>query len=373
MTPLDCADRAPASRVSPPLPRFVQIEPVGQCNLRCQMCAIQFREDGPPHGPLAFLGFDDFKRLVEGFGDIDELQLQGLGEPTMHPRFFDMVSWASARGIRVSTNSNLTLWSQRRARQCVESGLAALHVSLDAATPELYERIRRGAHFGKVIRNLRRVVEARRDADSPLHIRVVTVLMRQNLQELPSIVRLASDEGVAEVFVQYLCHDFEEHSLPEPYRPMRDFIRAQALDDVPRHVLAHAFARASGRRRMRRAPAASSARAPRGNVRGLALRLAMARRVCQLSRRRHAVLHGRHAGSRQFRQHARRRRPKHLGGRLVPAISRRSRARRAVADLPLVLALSRNVLKMSAKDRPERELHPPRGQRKGKASSVGGP
>jgi MoaA/NifB/PqqE/SkfB family radical SAM enzyme len=244
MTPLDCADRAPAARVSPPLPRFVQIEPVGQCNLRCQMCAIQFREDGPPHGPLAFLGFDDFKRLVEGFGDIDELQLQGLGEPTMHPRFFDMVSWASARGIRVSTNSNLTLWSERRARQCVESGLDALHVSLDAATPELYERIRCGAHFSKVIRNLRRVMEARRDAASPLHVRIVTVLMRQNLHELPSIVRLASDEGVADVFVQYLCHDFEEHSLPESYRPMRDFIHAQALDEVPRHVLAQAFARA---------------------------------------------------------------------------------------------------------------------------------
>jgi MoaA/NifB/PqqE/SkfB family radical SAM enzyme len=31
-----------------PLPRFVQIEPVGQCNLRCQMCPIQFRTDGPP-------------------------------------------------------------------------------------------------------------------------------------------------------------------------------------------------------------------------------------------------------------------------------------------------------------------------------------
>lgn len=243
MMPLHCADRAPAARISPRLPRFVQIEPVGQCNLRCQMCAIQFREDGPPHGPLAFLGFDDFKRLVEGFGDIEELQLQGLGEPTMHPRFIDMVSWANARGIRVSTNSNLTLWSERRARQCVESGLAALHVSLDAATPELYERIRRGAHFGKVIRNLRRVMGARRAAASPLHVRIVTVLMRQNLQELPSIVRLASEEGVADVFVQYLCHDFEEHSLPGSYRPMREFIRAQALDEVPRPVLAQAFAR----------------------------------------------------------------------------------------------------------------------------------
>jgi radical SAM protein with 4Fe4S-binding SPASM domain len=222
----------------------LQIEPVGQCNLRCQMCAIQFRKDGPPHGPLAFLAFDDFKRLVEGFGDIDELQLQGLGEPTMHPQFFEMVAWASARGIRVSTNSNLTLWSERRARECVESGLATLHVSLDAATPALYERIRRGAHFSKVIRNLRRVMAARRALQSPLHVRVVTVLMRQNLHELPAVVRLASAEGVDDVFVQYLCHDFEEPSLLHEYRPMREFVLEQALDGVPPETLARAFGQA---------------------------------------------------------------------------------------------------------------------------------
>ena len=240
MTPPFDAPRPPPPR-TPPLPRFVQIEPVGQCNLRCQMCPIQFRKEGPPYGPLAFLAFDDFTQLVEGFGDIDELQLQGLGEPTMHPRFFDMVAWASARGIRVSTNSNLTLWSERRARQCVESGLAALHVSLDAAGSELYERIRRGGHFGKLIRNLRRVMEARRALHSPLHVRVVTVLMRQNLHELPAIVRLASAEGVSDMFVQYLCHDFEERSLPQEYRPMRDFIHEQALDEFPRDALADAF------------------------------------------------------------------------------------------------------------------------------------
>jgi radical SAM protein with 4Fe4S-binding SPASM domain len=240
--PLDTIRSAAAQRTrAPALPRFLQIEPVGQCNLRCQMCPIQFRKDGPPYGPLAFLAFDDFTRLVEGFGDIDELQLQGLGEPTMHPRFFDMVAWASARGIRVSTNSNLTLWSERRARQCVESGLSTLHVSLDAATPELYERIRAGAHFSKVIRNLRRVMAARRALNSPLHVRVVTVVMRQNLHELPAIVALACAEGVHDVFVQYLCHDFEEHSLPDGYRPMRDFIRAEALDAIPGDALAGAF------------------------------------------------------------------------------------------------------------------------------------
>jgi MoaA/NifB/PqqE/SkfB family radical SAM enzyme len=243
MTPLATVVASPVT-VALPLPRFLQIEPVGQCNLRCQMCAIQFRKDGPPHGPLAFLAFEDFTRLVEGFGDIDELQLQGLGEPTMHPRFFDMVAWASARGIRVSTNSNLTLWSERRARQCVESGLASLHVSIDAATPALYERIRVNAHFPKVIRNLRRVIAARRDAKSPLEVRIVTVLMRQNLRELPALVHLARAEGVADVFVQYLCHDFEEASLPDGYKPMRDFIHDQTLESYPRDAIAEAFAAA---------------------------------------------------------------------------------------------------------------------------------
>jgi MoaA/NifB/PqqE/SkfB family radical SAM enzyme len=118
------ADFLPA----PPLPQFLQVEVVGQCNLRCRMCAIQFRRDGPPHGPLAFMPFERFVALLEQFPRLRELHLQGLGEPTMHPRFFDMVRHAARRGLRVSTNSNLTLLSQRRARLVVDSGLAELSV-----------------------------------------------------------------------------------------------------------------------------------------------------------------------------------------------------------------------------------------------------
>src|SRR5690242_20457785 len=136
------------------LPTYLQIEPVGQCNLRCQMCAIQFRQDGPPHGPPAFMAFDAFARLVDGFDGLEELHLQGLGEPMMHPRFFDMVAYDAAKGIRVSTNSNLTLLNERRASLLVTSGLACLHVSIDGATPETYERIRVRAHFDRVVRNL---------------------------------------------------------------------------------------------------------------------------------------------------------------------------------------------------------------------------
>src|SRR5215212_2508073 len=110
------------------LPSYLQIEPVGQCNLRCKMCSIQFREDGH-HGAPAFMDFDTFTRLVDQFPRLETLHLQGLGEPMMHPRFFDMTRYGVSRGARVTTNSNLTLLNPRKAEACVLSGLDCLHAS----------------------------------------------------------------------------------------------------------------------------------------------------------------------------------------------------------------------------------------------------
>src|SRR4051812_40032732 len=113
------------------LPGYIQIEPVGQCNLRCQMCSIQFRQDGPPFGPPAFIDFEQYKSIIDQFESLQDLHLQGLGEPMMHPRYFDMVEYAANKGVKVTTNSNLTLLNPRRAERCVTSGLDCLHVSID--------------------------------------------------------------------------------------------------------------------------------------------------------------------------------------------------------------------------------------------------
>src|SRR3954449_821873 len=143
-------------------PTFLQVEPVGQCNLRCQMCAIQFRQDGPPFGPLAFMDYGVFTHLLDQFPGLEELQLQGLGEPMMHPRFFDMVEYAVDRGIKVSTNTNATLMNPRRAERCVTSGLGEIHISIDGATAETYEQIRVGARLDRVIANVEGLMAARR-------------------------------------------------------------------------------------------------------------------------------------------------------------------------------------------------------------------
>lgn len=222
--PASAAGTPDGVSLAPPLPRFAQVEPVGRCNLACRMCTVNDRGDAVAELPLA-----RFEALLDAMPDLQELHLQGLGEPMLHPHFFDMVTMAAGRGIRVSANTNLTLLTPARAARCVDSGLAALSVSLDGATAATYESIRLKASFGKVVRNLGRLMQARAAAGSALEVRGVMVLMRHNAPELSALLRLLHAHGVPELLVQRLSSDLRQPELPARYIPIRDYVHEHEI------------------------------------------------------------------------------------------------------------------------------------------------
>jgi radical SAM protein with 4Fe4S-binding SPASM domain len=228
-------------------PIYAQIEPTAECNLRCLMCIQRFRMGGPRRGPEAFMAWEIFEQILADFTDLERLHLQGTGEPLLHPLFFDMVGYAAARGVQVSTSSNLLLLNPRRAEACVTSGLHVLHVSIDGASAPMYERIRVRGDFQRVIRNLELVQSAKERLGSPYpHIHLVMVLMRQNLHELPDLVGLAHASSADELFVQHLCHSYGESALPEEYTAMRDFVDAESLLGEAPGRLRHYYQEARG-------------------------------------------------------------------------------------------------------------------------------
>jgi MoaA/NifB/PqqE/SkfB family radical SAM enzyme len=211
-------------------PTYVQIEPVGQCNLRCKMCPINFRDDRPLNGNKKFMQFGLFTSIVDQFENLETLHLQGLGEPMLHPLFFDMVEYAVGKGIRVTTNTNLTLLNKRRAELCITSGLDGIFFSIDGAIRETYENIRVNARYDKVLANLDLLGSTKSHLNSYLpHLKMVMVIMRQNLAELPDLIDLASNYAVEEVYVQQLSHDFGESSFTEKFTPLHDYVDEQTL------------------------------------------------------------------------------------------------------------------------------------------------
>ncbi|WP_433363274.1 SPASM domain-containing protein [Actinoplanes sp. CA-142083] len=223
----------------PPLPGHLQVEVTSACNLRCTMCLVRYR---PPVNKLAgAMRPELFRRLVDEL-PLRQLTLQGLGEPLLSPYLPEMIDIAVARGVRVGFNSNATLLNRRRAGDLVASGLSWLHVSVDGATPAVYEGIREGARFDTVIGNLAGLVEAKREASSATPwIRVVFVAMRDNVAELPALTRLLAGIGVNELRVQNLSHDFADTDPAGAYQEIRQFTAEQALWDD-----GGAFAEAAG-------------------------------------------------------------------------------------------------------------------------------
>jgi MoaA/NifB/PqqE/SkfB family radical SAM enzyme len=89
------------------------------------------------------------------------------GEPLLHKKFGELVGSVQHQEVFsiISTNLSLEL-SDRYLRQLLTSGLGIISVSLDGATRETYSQYRRGGDFDLVVRNMRRLVELKKELGS---------------------------------------------------------------------------------------------------------------------------------------------------------------------------------------------------------------
>jgi radical SAM protein with 4Fe4S-binding SPASM domain len=189
--------------VPPPAPIEVYIEPTNRCNERCTICPRTFFEREPP----ADLDFARFVALLDQFPTVERLVLHGIGEPLLARDLPAMVAEAHARGVRVLFNTNAIALSARMAHRLIDAGLDELRVSMDAADPDTYRRLRGVNGYAKAMANTERfcAIRAGRGARHP-EVWLYFVCMRANLAELPRVIERAGEMGVDAVNLQRLVY-----------------------------------------------------------------------------------------------------------------------------------------------------------------------
>jgi MoaA/NifB/PqqE/SkfB family radical SAM enzyme len=192
------ANRAP---VAAELPREVYLEVTNRCNSRCRTCIRTFKELEPERD----LEFSEFTQVVEQFPRLDRLVLHGIGEPLLNRALPRMIRYAKERQpqVHVLFNSNAILLDGRWQRQLADAGLDELRISLDAASAEIYKRVRGVDSFGVVVDNLRQYSTLASSGQAPRPSLWFTA-SRSNIYELPALVDLAAELGISEVHVQRL-------------------------------------------------------------------------------------------------------------------------------------------------------------------------
>lgn len=177
-------------------PCKLTLETTSRCNLQCVMCVHAI--DGvnrPKH-----LEESISARLAPYIARAGDIQLHGIGEPLNSPAFWRCLGdLPPVDECASSINTNFTVLNDTQLERLLQSQIHFINVSLDAATPLTYSRIR-GFDFEKVLGNIRRFVDRRHALGKthPLLLMNMT-LMRSNIEELSDFVRLAKAIGANQV------------------------------------------------------------------------------------------------------------------------------------------------------------------------------
>jgi MoaA/NifB/PqqE/SkfB family radical SAM enzyme len=168
--------------------RFAQIEPTTRCNYTCGFCAGRSMRQGD-------LAWETFQRFLDQTPTLEHVELQGEGEPLMHPRFFEMVAECRRRGIQVSLISNGSLLAQNVDR-LLDADIESIDVSMESADAADFQSIR-GGKLSKVVEGLHLLMNRRRELGKarPVVGIAVTVL-RRTLGAIANIVALYRELGL---------------------------------------------------------------------------------------------------------------------------------------------------------------------------------
>ncbi len=173
------------------------IELTDYCNLNCEMCYRKTWTQASGHMKDELL--DSLLAQINQLSEVEEIVLGGIGEPTCHPRFYEVLEALKAYPLTVTTNGttlemDMALQLARYAKRIV--------VSIDG-TAEHFQTIR-GFEYNKLINQLKQL-QVLRGLETNKHDLVVQmVLSSQTEMDVPEIITLCAELQASELILSNL-------------------------------------------------------------------------------------------------------------------------------------------------------------------------
>ena len=168
------------------------IDIYGVCNMRPACVYCEYDDVKRKEGSYTYAPFN--KKTLEEYGNFfthcKQLTNCSIGEPFLSPYIGELLDEFEKNGkvLEISTNG-LLLTEKNRALLLGKN--IKLYISIDAATPETYAKLRTDS-FDIVIDNVRALAKERAHASGP-SIYMVFMPMRVNIHELEDFIKLCAD------------------------------------------------------------------------------------------------------------------------------------------------------------------------------------
>ena len=219
----DQAEDVVKLRKAPGLPEQIHVSITDRCCLPCRMCDIWRIKPGEELTTNEWKGV--FDQVADWAGPVG-LNFAG-GEPFLRKDLPELTAYATGKGFTVTSNTNATLFNQRKVAQLADSGLDILYVSMDGLKAETHDHMRGevGTH-SKVMRTLDLV-----DKVPNPRVIIAMIISRHSVSEIKDMANWTRERGYQVVY-QPLFNNFGKEYDPQWFVRSPHFPRPDQLDEL---------------------------------------------------------------------------------------------------------------------------------------------
>ncbi len=148
----------------------IYFEPTNRCNLNCAFCARENMER-----EFDMLEFDVFKRTIDSLPRGTYITMTGNGEPTLNVCIYDMIKYASAKGMVISLITNASALNESNRKKLINSGISRIQLSFQALDKKTNEEIMKGSLYERDLLNMLKLIQEIRLAKKKIYISISRV------------------------------------------------------------------------------------------------------------------------------------------------------------------------------------------------------
>lgn len=170
-----------------------------RCNIRCKTCGLWKNQWDLPYKTA--------KEVMKNYPYMERLVWLG-GEVFLYKHFEEMFDEACKwNNLKQQIITNGYVLNEKWMNKIIKAENTELTFSIDGVTKEVYEEIRQGSNFERVISNIRYIFNLKKNLGIKKDIRMNSVIMKTNYKQIYDLLELAHNEEFNQLSLMALHFD----------------------------------------------------------------------------------------------------------------------------------------------------------------------
>jgi len=165
------------------------------CNLKCPLCPTG---TNCSKRKRCFMSFEDYKIVfdkIKRYAFV--VNLYNWGEPFLNKDILEIIEYTKKNRVGVLLSTNLNHLTDEMINAIVRLKLDKIVISLDGASQKTYGQYRKGGDFNKVLENLKKIINKKKELNSDYPRLVWQYLIsKKNEKDIDKAKKIAEELGI---------------------------------------------------------------------------------------------------------------------------------------------------------------------------------